>query len=215
MSLKYKIVEVKPRIFFLDFKRQYDMCMMFLRYQEYYESSSSKFRDKSFTIIDFMEWYSYKYANGIFSYTKDWSGFNISANIISNVLTKHGPIKDYNKYDVEMGKVYAKCIKKYPDEKFYIIGAVGVEGAMKHEIAHGTFFINPEYKKKMTKLVENLKPAFRNRMFEDFKKIGYAKKVYIDECQAYLATGLTYAFKGEFKRERKAFIEVYEEYYNN
>ena len=44
MSRIFKITEVKPRIFLFEFKNHYDMCMYFMRYQEYYESASPKFR---------------------------------------------------------------------------------------------------------------------------------------------------------------------------
>lgn len=53
--MKFTISEVKPKIFLFESDNSYDLAMTFLRYQETYESPNPKFRNKSFTIIDFME----------------------------------------------------------------------------------------------------------------------------------------------------------------
>ena len=38
MKKPYTVKEIKPRIFLLSFKDHYDLCMHFVRYQEFYES---------------------------------------------------------------------------------------------------------------------------------------------------------------------------------
>jgi hypothetical protein len=113
-----------------------------------------------------------------------------------------------------MRGVYRKCLEQYPDGKFYIIGAVGQAFAMRHEIAHGFFYTQPEYKKKMTALVKALKPTLRKKIYRELERIGYTPKVYIDECQAYLSTGFTDAFAITLKKEDQPFVKVYNEYYN-
>lgn len=211
MMKGYTLSEVKPRIFFLDFKKSYDLSMHFLRYQEFYESASPRFRGKPFQILDFMEWYSAKYGKGAFTYPVDWAGFNIPDHIITEVWAQG--IMDRNIYDYEMKMVHQKCAEKYPNERFYIIGAVGKSFAMKHEIAHGFFYTQPEYREKMTALVKALKPALRKSINKTLKKIGYTPKVYIDECQAYMSTGFTDAFGVKLKDEHKPFVKLYNEYY--
>lgn len=212
--MKYTLTEVKPKIFFLNFKDYYDMCMLFLRYQEFYESLSLKFRGKQFKILDFMEWYSKKHG-GSFTYTLDWAGFNIPGKIISEVRKKK--ILDYNNYDAEMFHIYGKCYAEYGND-FYLISAVGENESLKHEIAHGFFYTFPEYKKEMTKLVKALDSNFRSKFNLILKNMGYTSKVYIDECQAYLSTG-TYDIKGfdnmKLNGEDKPFIELYNKYYEN
>lgn len=212
ISHLYKITEVKPNIFLVDFKNYYDMAMHFLRYQEFYESPSPKFKGKSFTIINFMEWYSKDKGGGMFTYPRDWGGFNIPGNIITKVWEKG--IGDTNKYDTTMFKVASKCKQKSSDGNFYLIGAIGKNAALKHEIAHGFFYTIPEYKKEMTKLVKELKPAFRKSMEKTLKELGYCKSVYIDECQAYLSTGLSDTFKVKLNGQDKPFISLYKKYYN-
>ena len=205
----FNVVEVKPKIILLDFKNHYDLCMHFLRYQEFYESPSPRFRGKQFRILDFMEWYSKKYGKGAFTYANDWAGFNIPGDIIGQVW-KLG-IYDRNVYDYAIKEVYDQYVKKY--DHFYLIGAVGNRGALKHEIAHGFFYTIPEYKKEMTHLVKSLYPNFKQNIFKTLKKIGYASKVYVDECQAYLSTGLTEEFTCTLNKEHKPFVKLYNKYY--
>ena len=206
MTKAFEIKEVKPGIFLFQFRHHYDMCMYFLRYQEFYESSSPKFRGKGFTIFDFMKWYSLKYGKGAFTYPDDWNGFNIPGNIIFDIWNKH-LIPDKNFYDNEMYEAWKECNARAQGKKFYIIGVVRGNKALEHEIAHGLFYLNPEYKKETSQLVKSLDPEIRKSINDTLKSLGYTPKVYVDETQAYMATGLTEAF-GEVNRwpeERKLF----------
>lgn len=200
--------KIHPQIYVLKFKTRYDLCMHFLRYQEIYESPSSKFRGKQFTIIDFMEWYSKKFGKYAFTYPIDWTGFNIPGKVISN--TYNNGIKDYNKYDKLMIHVYNTCAKESSD--FYLIGVYGKSSALKHEIAHGLFYTDNIYKSIMEKLIKELPTNVRNKMSKELIKMGYSKNVHIDEIQAYMATGLDGYFK-KAKGYRKPFIKVFKQYY--
>ena len=206
----YTLREVKPKIFLMDFKDSYDLAMHFMRYQEFYESSSPRFRGKPWEWVDFMRWYSKKYGKGAFTYAVDWAGFNIPGDTIDKVW-KLG-IADRNVYDYEMRQVSRQCQEQAQGD-FYLIGAVGNRGVLKHEIAHGFFYTIPEYKKEMTKLVKALDPAFRTAMNATLKDMGYTPKVYIDECQAYLSTGLSEQFKVTLDKEHKPFVSLYNKYY--
>lgn len=209
---KYTIKEIKPRIFLLKFKSNYDLCMFFLRYQEHYESPNPKFRDQTFEILDFMEWYSKKVGKGAFTYPVDWIGFNIPSYVVPQV--RAGMIMDRNIYDYEMWSVYKKCAEKYPDENFYLIGVTDSK-AISHEVAHGFFYTKPEYRERATKLVKALKPDFRKSMCKTLKELGYTTRVHIDECQAYLSTGLVKNFTVKLKGEDEPFIEMFKEFYND
>ncbi len=216
MKFPFTIEEVKPSIFLFLFKDYYDMSMHFLRYQEYYESASPKFRGKNFEIFDFMRWYSKKYGKGAFTYPKDWGGFNIPGEVITKVYPN---IIDYNKYDNAMWQAYMDCslkrgnISKNP--QFYIIGATNKGPTLRHEIAHGFFYNISEYKKEMTALVKSLKPSVRKHINKTLKNMGYTPKVYIDETQAYMATGLVEAFGSSIcLLDRKPFIKLYKKYYD-
>lgn len=213
MKKPFVIKEVRPGIFLFQFSNHYDMCMHFMRYQEFYESASPKFRGKSFSIFDFMKWYSAKYGGGSFTYPNDWNGFNIPGNIIFDMRNQH-LIPDKNTYDYEMYNGWKECYAKTGSMNFYIIGVVKGNNALSHEIAHGLFYLNPEYKKEMKKLVQGLDPAIRKTINEGLKKLGYTPKVYVDETQAYMSTGLSEAFGdvNQWQQERLAFEECFKKF---
>ena len=185
--------------------------MHFLRYQEFYESSSSKFRGKAFTIFDFMKWYSKEFGDGAFTYTTDWAGFNIPGSVIADMLWQHG-ILDPNDYDKTMEEIWEECNKKSEDGRFYLIGVSDEGQVLEHEISHGYFYLYPEYKKEMTKLVKALPKEIKTKMKSTLKSMGYTKEVYVDEMQAYLATGLPDVFENEWVEERKPFVEYLAEF---
>lgn len=220
MKVSFKIKEVRPRIFLFEFKDQYDMCMTFLRYQEFYESPNSKFRNKYFTILDFMEWYSKKgnETRKYFSYPIDWAGFNIPSNVMKKAFNC---INDRNDYDRIMYAAYYKCAKKLEnkygvkDTPFYIIGAKkGAASTLEHEVAHGFFYTIPEYKKEMTKLVKKLNPKIYKDICALLKRLGYTPQVYVDECQAYMSTGGAARFGIKVGQSEKPFINLFKQYYN-
>jgi hypothetical protein len=207
---KYILREVKPKIFLLDLRNSYDLAMHFMRYQEYYESASPRFRDNTWFWVDFMKWYSKKHGKGVFTYARDWAGFNIPGDTIDKVWSQGIP--DVNQYDKTMWEIAQQCKDKAKGD-FYLIGATGKTSVLKHEIAHGFFYTIPEYKQEMTQLNKKLTPAFRKQINVTLKKMGYTPKVYVDECQAYLATGVAEQFTMSIKNEDKPFVSLYNKYY--
>ena len=91
LSLK----QVLPKIFLLTFDNHYDLCMHFLRYQEFYESP--KYRQQPFNLLELIRWYSNTYGDGDFTYTNDWAGFNIPSWVLNDFKEK--TITDLNQYD--------------------------------------------------------------------------------------------------------------------
>ena len=76
MNLNYTLQEVKPNVFVVLLEDNYNLPMLFCRVQEFYESPNEDFRNKKFSIWEYMEWYS-KSNKGSFTYPSDWAGFNI------------------------------------------------------------------------------------------------------------------------------------------
>jgi len=211
MKVSYKVKEVKRRVFLLEFQDHYDMCMTFLRYQEFYESPNPKFRGKPFKILDFMKWYSSTFGDGLFTYPKDWDGFNFPGYIVptlrEQLKDKESP--DFNEYDDIMYKAWHKCASKSDNKPFYIIGTLkDNDDAKEHEIAHAFFYLYPEYKKQMTQLVKELKPDIKEKINAELKRLGYTSHVYTDETQAYLSTALNPSFDS-YEKERKPLEEFF------
>ncbi len=190
----FKVFHLSGKIYLFVFDELYDLCMHFLRYQEFYESP--KFNGKPFTIIEFIEWYSKSYGDGAFTYTKDWAGFNIPSNVIWQVHATG--IADYNKYDAAMLKAFNQIsstthLRKdgVRQDGFYILGACKNDiGVLGHELAHGLYATDAAYNAEMQECRKKMPPAMVKNIFAFFKSLGYNEKVFEDELQVYLATEL-------------------------
>lgn len=178
-----KIESTKNNIIFLKAKDQYELTSTFLRLQEFYESPNPKFRNKFFELEDYMDWYAKEYGN--FTYTSDWSGFNVPGNVVTNFFV------DYKGKTLKKENALFKLIRAATfdtDNKFYIIGTYEDGSVVNHEMAHAHFYLDPAYKKQMTQLVNDLPQSFRIQFQNMLLKKGYCKQVLVDETQAYLAT---------------------------
>jgi len=210
--------EIKERIFLLTFDNHYDLAMHFVRFQEYYESPNPFFKEKIFTLIDFMEYYAKTYGKGMFSYPQDWGGFNVSSKVLHEVFRRGIP--DWNKYDFFMRKIFVEMKKKYPKVDFYLIGSItGSQSIINHELAHAFWTINYEYKKEMTCLLRGANPQMTNVISKFLLENMYDVHVLEDELQAYLSTGLIPELEKlvisnniDIKTEMKPFKEVFAQY---
>lgn len=186
-QIKYKLKEVSPNIFAVIIKDGYDRAMTFCRVQEYYESPNPKFRGKNFSIWDYIKWYSAEYRRG-FTYASDWSGFNIPFEIAWN-CSEEAEIE--TPYDQIMWEILVKIDnKRNENNKSYIIGAGDTNGwTFKHEVCHGLWYTNGEYKKKAKKILKSIKPEHFDIFRKNLLDMGYTEKVIDDEVQAYLMYG--------------------------
>jgi hypothetical protein len=108
----------------------------------------------------------------------------------------------YNEYTTEYDKIMSDiiqwCEKKTKGDKFYLIGVNKKnQQLMNHEIAHGLYYTNIEYKKSVNKLILDIPKKEYNFVKNEIVKMGYLnqKKIIHDEMQAYLSTGLHDTFK--------------------
>ena len=188
MKIKYKIREVKPKVFAVVIEDRYDRAMTFLRVQEFYESPNKKFRGKNFNIWDYIKWYSEEYGKG-FTYGTDWSGFNVP---LETAYKCYDTLNDrYTDYDEVMETIIHKLYELNGDDADgYIIGAGNTDGdTFKHEVCHGLWYTNSAYKKDAKALLTIIDKkdyeVFENNLLE----MGYTDKVIDDEIQAYLCFG--------------------------
>jgi len=212
----FEIEKVAPRVYCAVFKRPYDLSMTFMRYQEFYEGESAKFRGQSFSILDFIEWYCHNKNEGLtFSYHEDWGGFNIPGKIIKEVVA--AGIPDMNGHDHIMLAINSLIDFDLSEETkdYYLIGVSKEtkETYLPHELAHGLFYTNPSFRREMTRLVGRLPKLKKEAAFAALRKIGYAENVLVDEVQAHFATGLieeleacdASAYLEEFEKVFKAY----------
>jgi hypothetical protein len=204
MKLKYKIKKVKPNIFAVIVEDSYDRAMLFCRVQEYYESANKKFRGNDFSIWDYIRWYS-KEHNDTFTYTRDWGGFNIPFDILWNCYQS---CVIETPYDETMREIMYKIDHKMnKDKKAYVIGVDTIESdTFDHELCHGLYYTNNEYKTLVNEITENMDIVAYTKLKKNLYDMGYAEQVTDDEIQAYLCTNHDYAGfnKGVNKKELKA-----------
>ena len=174
-----KIKEIYPGLYHIKFKSQYLMAMTFLRVQEYYESEWAEIRGTYFPLEDYMDLYAKQ--NGNFTYPLDWDGFNIPGEVYNKWAKLFWQYPNMMAKEIDLYNKLLPIINK--KSKFYLISSRDKK-CLKHEIAHGFYYLNSKYKRAINKL---LNP--RTKFYRDFKKkllsMGYCKNVIKDEIQAY------------------------------
>ena len=220
MKINYKIVsgevkQIRPNIFAITIKNNYDRSMLFCRYQEYYESPFPEIRGKFFTLEEYMRLYSIKNNRGhYFSYPHDWAGYNIPSNIL--LEAEHVFRNNMNLYDEIMTEIIHHCVDKSNYKPWYLIG-VDKTGSttMNHEIAHGLYYTNMKYKSEMDNLIGNIEPKIYNQFKKSLIKLGYAndKVIIDDEIQSYMSTGKLLSWNNkDYEKYSKDFVKVFKKY---
>lgn len=182
MILDKTIVRVfDPGIYWFKFPNQYLMGSTFMRPQEFYESPFANIRGQYFTHEQFMDEYA-RTKNWRMSYYSDWAGFNIPGHILEDF---------YFKYQFHMSEKEKWLFKQLPlhgRKKFYVIGtgANGDGTALRHEIAHGLYYLDPEYKSAVDKRVKKIPKVIVEKIDTWLAATGYDSTVFTDELQAYL-----------------------------
>lgn len=208
--MMYNLTEISDRIWLVEFDSHYNLSMTFLRYQEYYESPNENFFRTPFLIKEYVEWYS---SGSEFTYHLDWAGFNIPSNFIIECQSN---IPDMNEWDSIMSDIVDKIREKSGD-LFYLIGIKdGDNDVLKHEVAHGLFYINDSYNSEMMDLYRDLPNSIRERIHSYLIDTGgYSEGVFIDETQSYMATGLPGLLikQNDIRLESIKFNKVFDKYY--
>lgn len=209
-NINYFLDKVIDQVYHLVIPDHYDMCMVFWRVQEFYESPYKEVRNKHITFFEFMDLYSKKKGHGCFTYPIDWGGFNVPNKIIEECYDQSLSY-DYNHYDSVIIKTHEE-IKK-TDEKYYLIGTTGSDSiALKHELAHAFYYLDPYYKREVNQVLKKIPDKYYKKMVSYLKEIGYATNVIEDEINAYLSTKNGH-FWTEFK-PNKTLLKIEEEVAN-
>lgn len=214
--LRGEIKKIKPNIYAISILDDYDRAMLFCRYQEYYESPYKEIRGKHFTLEYFMRLYCKKRKTTNFQYPSDWSGYNIPSDVL---ISSYNLFEStHNEYDPIMKQIIDFCLKSSKNSIFYLIGVdqFRLTQTMKHELSHGMYYTNLEYKKSCDSLISEMDKKDYNIMKHDLINIGYVndKKIIDDEIQAFFSTGLHNGlFNKKLKKYTKKFIQNFKKYY--
>lgn len=201
-EIKYKLFKITDRLYCIEMPNTYDLAMLFVRYQEYYESPSDNVRNSIFNLDHYMRWYSinnksHKHnpkSHMSFSYPIDYVGYNIPSSVITDILIRNKYDGNLNMYDTLMREIYNSIlddIGRTTNNSFYLIGTPKMQSnTMKHEIAHGLYYLNGNYYAGVNKLIEdNITEGEINNFKSVLKNYHYSDDVMLDEIQAYLSTG--------------------------
>jgi hypothetical protein len=154
---------------------QKELGETFIRFQEYYESPSKKYRNKIFTLGDIKNYYSLQYGADL--YTDLWIGFNFPSSVL--IPFKQGLFDPLTSTEKELlGSL------KYRHDNFYIIGAQN-NSTLRHELSHALYGFNAKYKDEIDSLIKKYHKDFA-KVSKYILKKGYDKSVLNDELQAYI-----------------------------
>ncbi len=209
------IQELLERIVHVQFPTQKELGMTFLRFQEHYESP--KFKGRVFTLEEYQRWYLEESntgrETGKFSYYEDWAGFNVPSTILKPFYEGR-----FDPLSVQEDRLLAALESRHRQRiDFYLIGTSeeSDDDTLKHEIAHGLFYIHPEYRARVKRLIKRIP----KRETEFFRRVltnqagGYHPDVFEDEVQAYLIAELDYLKGGGMRL--KTIKEVLKELHAN
>lgn len=184
MKIEYTLKEVRPNIFAVIVPNDYDRAMLFCRVQEFYESDSDLFKEQDFSIWDYMKWYSEK--RGSFTYTKDWSGFNIPFKVALNCTLG---AQCESPYDIAMQDILDQILLTDNPADAYIIGTESDKGqTFKHELCHALYYTNREYKILADEITKSIDWQDYLIFEDNLLSLCYTASVINDEIQAYMMT---------------------------
>lgn len=181
-----ELEEILKNVFHVKFPNQQELASTFLRFAEYYQNPF--FKGNIFTLDEFREWYIKNSVNGRktgkFTYYSDWDGFSIPSSVLETFYKgKFNPLSDRER----------KLLEVFKDKRgsnFYVIGTFGniSQATKKHEIAHGLFNTNSEYKFGVLKIIREL-PSKDRKMLDRFLSSyygGYHPDFWEEEGTCYL-----------------------------
>ena len=229
--MKNKVIkEIYSNVFLVTYSTQYDLCMDFVRVQEFYESP--KFKGRYFSLEEFMDWWSHNMSRnkGSFDYPIRWNGFNITSDILLKWLSKcgHNILRDreisllnflakklgFKVGEAKTGYDFYDLFKN--NKRIYIIACHkesskrAMDEVIDHEVAHAFYNLYSDYKKACITFLNAMDKDKNEKIIKDYAcedliKKGYHKSVIKDELQAYFSTGNDFGVRQNFVDNLKYF----------
>lgn len=212
-----ELYHIGDHIYVVKIKDSHSRAMVFMRAQEFYESSFEEIISKQFKSSRFVNLYKQHYGKQEFTYGSDWSGFNIPSEVLEECMFNVDP-DDLNTYDKVMLSII-KTIKRIEPGKYYLLGVDKLANdLLEHEFAHAMYYTLPEYKMSVNDLTSKCDQVVKLAMYKCITDYGYADHVLPDEMQAYMSTGLGSIMDKlnipNIESEMKKYRDVFEEYYS-
>jgi len=166
----------------------YALSSMFIRLQEFYESTFKSIRGKYFTLEQYMDLYALNSINKTFSYFTDWVGFNVPGHIVKSFFEIFN--FDLSRKEIRLLQMLQSTLNYDLDCKFYLIGIVktNLNDVYYHELAHAFYYLNTKYRRKMESIIQLMDNELIHSLTQILHEKTYDENTYTDEIQAYLAT---------------------------
>lgn len=201
------LTELAPGLIHLDFLTKIQMNKALMRPQEFAENPKLKGVVASSRRIQ--RYYKSFFGNGRWDYHKAILGCNIPGHCFDY-------LKDGRAKPTASEQEVLDLLAPY-EGKFYVIASAdsdhkaNTNDALEHEIAHGTFYLDEEYREVViSEIVSN--PHYK-KLWNAVKRMGYHDDVVIDEINAYIVTDtipdLRYRFRNMSEEELKSIETFY------
>jgi len=190
-----KPIKILNKLYMLKYPDQFTLTSTFMRLQEFYESPYKTIRNKHFSWDEMFKKY---VKNNTFTYFSDWTGFNVPGVVIIQFFYVFGD--ELLKKEKALYNTIKSLISKHSND-FYLIGVFQNED-IKHEVAHGLYYLDRVYRTKMKNLIRQIDAKKLNELCLNLADKGYCKEVFMDEIQAYAIDD-----------NDEKFISVFNEYY--
>ena len=165
------------------FKTVPDLTRAFFRMAEYYEGYSGS-KSKDISMADFLD--NFVDRTGNVDYFKFWDGFNITDQAFESWLKAAGKLG-------QAEQLVANTVKKsHRSGQYVIIGVAGNNrGTDNHELFHALYYLRPEYRRAVNKLMREFKKdaAYKSMRKTLRKKLDYCTHV-DEEIAAYLTAAV-------------------------
>jgi hypothetical protein len=219
LSLK----QIRPQVFHIECASRRELGMLFLRYTEFYESKYDHIRGQRFTLVEQQQVYCREHlgsADANWTYTTDWSGYNIPARTIDEVHSLGIP--DPNHYDSLMAGIYGMIKAEALGKEAYLIGTTKgcpVE-TLRHELTHALFCLNQDYRGDASAIIHSC--GVLGHLCQILFDGNYPDKVHTDEINAYLTTGDAFFNVSDYeflqhteayKMTKAALVELHQKYF--
>jgi len=206
--MNIQLRSLTERIHLVTFDSQREVASTFLRFQEHYESP--EFRGKVFSLGEYKKWYIENSPmgkkTGEFTYCYDWAGFNVPSYVF--ISFRKGDFDPLSRKE----KKLLNILEDKP-EPFYVIGSfrgIGYKGVVKHELAHGLFYTDEEYREEIMNV---LKKFDLSKVKDNLRALAsYHEDVLDDECHAYCAGGYNSTSRMMPTEMRKKIREIYKKH---
>lgn len=206
-----KIELIAKNIYHILIKDQKERASAMIRFQEHYESPFKEIRGKIFTLgqLKALGARSAKGANtycGGHKIDADWNGYNWPSYVLKPFI--HGLFDPLTEYEQDIVETFKRNMGN-----FYVICTDGEE-ALAHEIMHGLFYTQPNYKKEVLKILKTMDLKDLNKYLIS---IGYDKSVLEDEAQAYIGADFEWICEkvpslSKYKKESDKLNALYNRY---